>query len=196
MSAVRGEFDARPMPCIGSVRAIGDMRVKIEWVKGGRSGRTEIVDLAPLVLQYKLYAPIRSEEAFAQVTVGEDGETLEWQGGEIDMPATQVEDLAQEQMTGEEFGRFLERNRLNRQAAAAELGRSLRAIQLYVQSKEPIPRVVALACLGYEARKRGAYFLAAFQPHAEWEFPAVQKDDWHANGNSARIAGNQRKVIS
>ncbi|WP_336619654.1 hypothetical protein [Mesorhizobium sp. WSM4983] len=150
------------------------------------------MDLAPLVMQYKLYAPIRNEDAFSKVVVGEDGETLEWEDGAIDMPATHVEDLAQEQMTGEEFTLFLERNCLTRQAAAAELGRSLRAIQSYVTYKEPIPRVVALACKGFEARKRGPLLLATFQPHCEWEVSA-QAAEQPAN-DCYPVLGSYQKV--
>ncbi|MCB1469755.1 MAG: hypothetical protein KDK08_21990 [Rhizobiaceae bacterium] len=154
MSVTKTEFDARPMPSIASVRAIGDgLCIEATWASGGRAGRTEIVDLSPLINQFKFYAPLRKSEVFSTVQIADDGEILEWEGGKFDMPATHVEDLAQEQMTGSEFGDFLERNQLTRSAAAAVLGRSLRRIQDYVASKDdPIPRIVALACKGLEAR--------------------------------------------
>jgi hypothetical protein len=161
------------MPRIGRARAAGGSRVRVLWARGERSGVTEVVDLSPLIDQYKLYAPLRGDpEAFDTVRITDDGEALEWLDGAIDVPATSIERLAREQMTGEEFRDFLERNRLTRRAAAAELGRSLRAIQLYLRSREPIPRVVALACRGFEAgRQAGAPRTGGFDVHlpADWE---------------------------
>ena len=154
MNATKPAFNPEPMPHIASAEAIDGRRVIIEWASGPRGGISEIVDLSPLIEQMKFYAPLRDDaELFNSVQIADGGEALEWGGGEIDMAATSVERLAEEQMTGREFEMFLERNSLTRKAAAAELGRSIRAIQLYVQSKEPIPRVVVLACKGYEARK-------------------------------------------
>jgi hypothetical protein len=53
-------------------------------------------------------------------------------------------------MTPTEFARFLERNRLTQEGAAALLGRSRRQIGYYL-NPGPVPRIVALACFGYEA---------------------------------------------
>jgi hypothetical protein len=67
-----------------------------------------------------------------------------------------AETLAEQSMTPDGFARFLTRNRLTHEGAAALLGRSRRQIEYYLK-RGPIPRVVALACFGYEA-------LAARQP--------------------------------
>lgn len=152
MSAIKAEYDSRPMPSIKGLQVRDDARLEVTWNRGGRAGRTEIVDLSPVINKYRVYAPIRRKEAFAKVRLEDDGETLVW-GDDIDMSATLVEDAAQDQMTGSDFQLFLERNCLTRQEAAAELGRSLRAIQDYVVCTEPLPRLVMLACKGYEARK-------------------------------------------
>src|SRR5882762_5943801 len=60
-----------------------------------------------------------------------------------------------EAMTPQDFASFLRRNDLTQEAAAALLGYSRRQIGTFV-STGPIPRVVALACYGYEARS-GTY---------------------------------------
>ncbi|WP_128290574.1 hypothetical protein [Afifella aestuarii] len=143
------------MPRLVGIRPLERLCVSVAWAEGSRRGRSEIIDLSPLIGQFRIYAPLRDDPAlFAGVVLADDGETLEWDGGRIDMPATSVERLAEEQMTGADFEAFLRRNNLTRHAAAAELGRSLRAIQGYVASQSLIPRVVALACRGFEAGKR------------------------------------------
>lgn len=155
MNATEPAYDPRPMPVIDSVRAAGDLRIEVRWKAGPRKGIAEFVDLSPLIGQFKLYKPLRHDrELFANVRLADGGRALQWADGTIDMAATSVERLAGEQMTGRDFREFLRRNRLTRKAAAAALGRSLRAIQLYVKSDEPVPRIVALACKGYEAGKR------------------------------------------
>jgi hypothetical protein len=75
--------------------------------------------------------------------------------GTIDMSAEFIEDIANEAMTPQDFVRFLRRNDLTEEEAAALLGYSRRQIGNFV-STGPIPRVVALACYGYEARS-GTY---------------------------------------
>ncbi|MBK1624572.1 hypothetical protein [Afifella marina] len=142
------------MPRLAAARPLAGLSVAVDWAEGPRRGRSEIIDLSPLIGQFRIYAPLRDDPAlFADLVLADEGETLEWDGGRIDMAATSVERLAEEQMTGADFEAFLRRNNLTRHAAAAELGRSLRAIQGYVASQSPIPRVVALACRGFEAGK-------------------------------------------
>jgi len=75
--------------------------------------------------------------------------------GTIDMSAEFIEDIANEAMTPQDFVGFLRRNDLTEEEAAALLGYSRRQIGNFV-STGPIPRVVALACYGYEARS-GTY---------------------------------------
>lgn len=151
MSAIEMIHAASPMPLLRSVEPREGLAVLVEWAAGSRAGRRELVDLAPLIGQFRLYAPLRNDpRLFATAALSDDGGAIEWRGGEIDMSAASIERLAAEQMTAEEFREFLRRNGLTRQSAAAALGRSLRMIQNYVDG-QPIPRVVALACRGYEA---------------------------------------------
>jgi hypothetical protein len=75
--------------------------------------------------------------------------------GTFDMSAESIEDIANGAMTPQDFARFLRRNDLTEEEAAALLGYSRRQIGNFV-STGPIPRVVALACYGYEARS-GTY---------------------------------------
>jgi hypothetical protein len=139
-------------PRISEIRALPDFRLAIVWAEGPRIGRTDFVDLAPVINTYKLYRPLRNnEELFQTARLVDDGNVVEWGDGTIDMSAESIEELADEVMAPQDFASFLRRNDLSQEAAAALLGYSQRQIGNFV-STGPIPRVVALACYGYEAR--------------------------------------------
>ena len=152
MSANEIENTGIPLPRISEIRPLPDFRLAIAWVEGSRRGRTDLVDLAPVIYTYKLYRPLRNnEELFQTARLVDDGNGVAWGDGRIDMPAELVEEIANETMTPQDFANFLERNGLTQEAAAALLGYSRRQIGNFV-SVGPIPRVVALACHGYEVR--------------------------------------------
>ncbi len=146
--------DAEPMPRLGAVRAIDGNSVQVDWVEGARAGRSETVDLLPLIDAFKFYEPLRKNAAlFASAHLIEDGNAIAWGDDDaIDMPATSIERLAAEAMSAEDFAAFLERNRLTHRGAASALGRSRRQIEYYLTTGA-IPRTIALACFGYEARR-------------------------------------------
>ncbi len=148
-------IDNRPMPRIASVEVRDHKRIRVAWSTGARAGTTDVVDLSPLIDKFKLYAPLRADrKLFASFKLVDNGSSLEWSDGEIDMAATSIERLAEEQMTFNDFADFLAQNNLTRAEAAVEFGRSLRTIQEYlVESDDPLPRMLVLACRGYEYRK-------------------------------------------
>jgi len=151
MSATEFEDTGAPLPRISEIRALPDFRLAIVWAKGSRTGRAEFVDLAPVINTYRLYRPLRNEELFQTARLVDHGNAVEWGDGTIDMPAELIEDIANEAMTPQDFASFLRRNDLTQEDAAALLGYSRRQIENFV-STGLIPRVVALACFGYEAR--------------------------------------------
>src|SRR5215510_3177909 len=151
MSATEFEDTGAP-PRISEIRALPDFRLAIVWAEGSRTGRADFVDLAPVINTYKLYRPLRNnKELFQTARLVDHGNVVEWGDGTIDMPAELIEDIANEAMTPQDFVGFLRRNDLTQEAAAALLGYSRRQIENFV-STGLIPRVVALACFGYEAR--------------------------------------------
>jgi hypothetical protein len=140
-----------PMPRIAGIRHAHEHVVSVMWADGPRKGMTENVDLAPVVMQYRIFQPLRADiELFSSVRLGEDGDTLVWDEGRIDMAATTVERLAAESMTNTQFRSFLERHGLTLDAAGAVLGISRRQVAYYAKDR-PVPRLVALACAGYDA---------------------------------------------
>ena len=140
-----------PMPRIAGVRHAHAHVISVTWADGLRKGMTENLDLAPIIMQYRIFQPLRTDvELFASVQLGEDGDTLAWDDGRIDMAATTVEWLAAESMTNAQFRSFLDRHGLTLDAAGAVLGISRRQVAYFAKDK-PVPRLVALACAGYDA---------------------------------------------
>lgn len=143
------------MPLIAAVWHVRDFVVAVTWAAGTREGMTEEVDLTPVVMQYRVLAPLRTNPAlFSSVRIEDDGSTLVWSDGRIDMGATTVERLASDAMSNADFRAFIERHRLTLDAAGAVLGLSRRQVAYYAKDR-PIPRLVALACTGYEAKDTG-----------------------------------------
>lgn len=139
-----------PMARLSSIRVVGPSSLEVKWAEGERAGCTDIVDLSPALGIYKTYRRLRDNfELFATAHLIEDGDAVGWDEGKLDMSAEMIESVAAESMTPESFSQFLQRNQLTQEAAAALLGRSRRQIGYYLKPG-PVPRIVALACIGYE----------------------------------------------
>jgi hypothetical protein len=144
------------LPRLASVEPAGGHRIVVRWASGPRTGHRETVDLAPVVMTLRYFAPLRADaDLFATVELADDGHTLAWGSGRIDMSAATVERLAAEAMDNVAFRAFLERQRLTLDGAAAALGLSRRQVAYYAKDR-PVPRLVALACAGYERLRREA----------------------------------------
>jgi hypothetical protein len=141
------------LPGIREVRCLDGKRrvISVTWAKGPREGRTDRVDLSPLIDTFRFYRPLRDDPAlFATAHTVNGGSAVAWgHADEIDMAADSVMRLAEETMTAEDFRRFLERNNLTQEAAALLLGRSPRQLKYYL-SAGILPRIVSLACIGLE----------------------------------------------
>ena len=141
------------LPRIASVSVLQGFQVAVKWQAGARAGQSDVIDLGPAIMTYKLYAPLRDDpELFRTVHVINYGSALGWgDGEEIDMSAEGVEDLAEQAMTAAEFRAFMERHKFTQDAAAAQLGISRRQVNYFLTSKT-IPRTVALACAYLDAQ--------------------------------------------
>ncbi len=111
-----------PLPNIAAVEASEGLSVSVAWADDTRPRAT--VDLAPDILTFKSYAPLRDDpELFRTVHVINGGSALGWGADDrIDMPATAIERLADEVMSTADFQAFLKRTNLTRDAAAAQSG--------------------------------------------------------------------------
>jgi len=143
------------MARMASAELLAPFTLRVGWSEGRRAGREDVIDLRPIILSYKVYRPLRDEKFFLTGSLAEDGYTIVWNGDDLEISADAIMSLADQAMTPADFSAFLARNKLTQEVAAALLGRSRRQIATYA-SVGPIPRIVALACYGFEARKREA----------------------------------------
>jgi hypothetical protein len=137
-----------PMPRLASVARHGAYEIVVGWAAGStREHNADLVDLAPLILTHKFYKPLRDNpDLFNTVHMIEDGSAVAWGDDDaIDMAATSIERLAEEQMSTADFRAWLEQHKLTYDAAAAQLGISRRLVAYYADQR-PVPRYIALAC--------------------------------------------------
>jgi hypothetical protein len=146
-----------PLPRMATVHPLHDFVLQVEWAEGPRAGREDFVDVSPAIFSYKIYRPLRDENLFLTGIIAEDGDAIAW-GSDTDlrMSADTIQSLAQESWTPKEFVDFLARTKLTQEAAAALLGRSRRQVATYA-TKGPIPRVITLACYGFESLRRDKF---------------------------------------
>ena len=143
-----------PMPYVGSVAPRDEYEVAVSWRAGPRSGKTDMVDLAPVILSYKAYHPLRLDrKLFKGVRVSEGGAAIGWgETDELDIPATTLERLAEESMNPGEFRAWLDRHGLTYDAASAQLGISRRLVAYYAAQRR-VPRYIALACRYFDEKR-------------------------------------------
>jgi hypothetical protein len=136
-----------PMPRLASVAHHDGMEIAVSWRSGLRAGKADVVDLAPAIMTYKFYRPLRDDlELLKSVHLTADGTAIAWGTDDaLDMAATTVERLAEETMDSSDFRAWLERHALTYEAAAAQLGISRRLVGYYA-SRRRVPRYIALAC--------------------------------------------------
>jgi hypothetical protein len=145
-----------PMPKIAKIEVADHLVLRVAWSAGSRENRVDVVDLSPMINTFKLYRPLREDEAlFRSVHLIEEGRILAWgDDDQIDMVADNVQELAEETMTPDDLREFLKISNLTQAEAAALLDRSRRQIANYLSGSEPIPRGFVLSCFGLVARKQ------------------------------------------
>ncbi|MGU3423011.1 hypothetical protein [Methylobacterium sp. D54C] len=141
------------LPTLGAIKpGNGPFFVVVDWAEGSRAGTTDVIDLAPVILVYKVLRPLRDNPAlFATVRLSEYGDAIEWGPDDsLAVAGATLERLAEEAMTAAQFGAFMKRHHLTLDATAAQLGLSRRMVAYYAKGTV-IPRTVALACLYLDA---------------------------------------------
>jgi hypothetical protein len=164
-----------PLPRMATVQPLPDHALRVEWAEGPRAGRVDLVDVSPAIFGYKIYRPLRNERLFLSGVIAEDGDAVSWGTNDLMMSADAIQSLAQESWSPVEFTDFLTRMKLTQEAAAALLGRSRRQIATYA-TKGPIPRIVALACYGFESLRRDRFLSPSIsQPPTVHTGPAPER---------------------
>ena len=134
------------LPRIATASALDERRIFVSWHAGDRAKEREVVDLGAVLARFKLYAPLRDDDAlFGTVRAQEHGYGVAWGDGSIDMGSVTIAEAADETMTAEDFSAFMERHSFTLDRVAAELGIS-RRMAAYYKKQARVPRTVALAC--------------------------------------------------
>jgi len=144
----RGREIMRKLPRLGSVTYHDGFGVAVQWRSGLRAGVSEIVDLAPDILSYKSYRPLREDrKLFKTVHLINNGTAIAWGSDDnIAMAATTVERLAEETtMDASDFRAWRKRHHLTNEAVAAHLGISRRLVGYYASERQ-VPKYITLAC--------------------------------------------------
>ena len=134
------------LPRICAVSARDGLRITVTWESDGPENAAQVVDLAPAIYRYKIYAPLREdEELFRQVHVIDGGFAVSWGDDNLEMASTTIAELASQAMSPAEFAAFVKRHQFTLESVAAELGISRRLAAYYTKERD-IPRSIALAC--------------------------------------------------
>ena len=124
------------------------------------SGKVYAVSLAAPMRDIAGFAPIKDATEFATAKVVDHGWTVEWDCG-LSMASERLYQMAKEQ-AGEafplaEFRAWMQRNDLSLTTAADTLGLSRRAISQYSAGSRHVPKVVGLACQGWELMRKSSH---------------------------------------
>lgn len=137
---------------INAVRIAGPLRLDLDW----STGETLSLDLSGLTSPP--FDELREAGVFNQVLLEEwGGHGLDWPNG-LSMDADRLYALCREQSglpTAGMFDEWMRRNGLSLATAADALGMTRRMVAHYRTGSRPIPRVVGLACKGWEVEHHG-----------------------------------------
>lgn len=125
------------------------------------------VSLVDTIKHHPALERLKDPKVFSSAKVGDHGASVIWANDdELELAADNLRARAVEQAGGvshEFIWNWMARNDLTLDAAALALGLSRRMLAYYRSGSRPVPRTVALACLGWEEviKNDGAYALAA-----------------------------------
>lgn len=137
-------------PRIMAVNVTGPMKLSIAW----STGECFDIDLREPINRLEALSPLRDPVLFARVQVGEWGHSLVW-NDEVDLGADRLYERCKEQageLSPRQFDAWMKSHQLSLTTAATALGISRRMVAHYRTGSRPIPKVVSLACKGWEAQ--------------------------------------------
>ncbi|MDP2430893.1 MAG: DUF2442 domain-containing protein [Pseudomonadota bacterium] len=139
---------SKPAHRIKSAHTVRPHVLHVEWANGGASD----IDLSATIAATPFFAPLKDAAVFMAARAGEWGWDVVWPGG-VDMAADQLLYLALEQAGKADNARlrkWMANNGMTLNDAATALGMTPRTISAYGSGARPVPRTVALACIGWE----------------------------------------------
>lgn len=131
----------KPIPRIASATPAEGRKVRIAW----KDGTSKVVDLAAPFASRRIFIPLRNDDAlFRTLRVSEYGDALEWDGPDLEFPASWLDRLPEAEFSNEDFRNAMDALKLTLDGMAADLDISRSLIAEYRKDR-PIPRHIALA---------------------------------------------------
>lgn len=147
---VEGIDQMNKPPRIEAVEVVGPMLLRITWSTGEHFD----LDLSGPIMRLEALAPLRDPAFFAGAQIGEWGHSLVW-NDEVDLGADRLYERCKEQageLSPSKFDAWMKNHQLSLTSAADALGLSRRMIAHYRTGSRPIPKIVSLACKGWEVQ--------------------------------------------
>jgi len=146
----------KPQFTLTAVQALPDAKLHLTYADGCDFH----VDVFPMIQRAPVLAPLRHASIFQQARLGAFGGCVAFGDDDnLELAADNLRAPAIEQSGGyshEYLFDWMHRHGLTQQAAADALGLSRRMLGYYLSGAKPLPRTVALACMGWEAQVRRA----------------------------------------
>ncbi len=140
-------------PRLTAVMPAADYCLDVRFADGSGG----LVSLKDSVFSLPGLAPLRDSDAFSGAVLGEYGWEAEWPEFDIQIGAdTLLADMLEQhaETPADRFTVWRIRNGLSVAAASRELGVTVRTVSAYGSGARPIPRMVLLACIGWEEEQR------------------------------------------
>lgn len=138
-------------PRLAAVQALPNSRLALTFI----DGQQMTLDLSGDLGKFPGLLPLQDGQVFAGAELGDDGWTVEWPEPDIQIGADTLYLDALAQNAADENTRIFigwrARTGLPLGQAAEALGVSTRSISRYSNGREPVPRSLALACLGWDS---------------------------------------------
>ena len=138
---------------LATVKPLADGKLALSFADGEQFQ----LDVKPLIQQYPSLHELANPTVFQRASLGEWGASVTWGTDALELAADNLRARAVEQAGGyshELILNWMARHGLTLDAGAQALGLSRRMLAYYRSGEKPVPRTVALACLGWEAEQR------------------------------------------
>ncbi len=117
------------------------------------------VNLSATIERHPVLKPLADAAVFRRAKISQFGRSVTWGADDLELAADNLRARAVEQAGGyshEPIVEWMDRNGMTQQVAADALGLSRRMLGYYLSGEQAVPRMVALACLGWDVEQRKA----------------------------------------
>jgi hypothetical protein len=122
-------------------------------------GEKFVVDVGPIIQEHPTLARLEDLNVFQSAKVGDFGSSVVWaDDDDLELASDNLRARAIEQMGGfshEFIWNWMTKHEFSLDDAAIALGLSRRMIAYYRSGEKPVPKTVALACIGFDEALKG-----------------------------------------